>query len=161
MVNMTFNQYQKTLHLSYHTCMYLKVDISIVGLGSVRLMSLLKCPSPSYLASNVVYKYTCRCDTDAVYIGETKIHIGTRAEAHMDIQAEKPTAVGKHIKECEDCFVAYEQGHLSFADFPIVKQCKSKFDAEIHEALMIQKENPIINKQLFKSGSSFTLKIFG
>ena len=42
MVNMTFNQYQKTLHLSYHTCMYLKVDISIVRLGSVRLMSLLK-----------------------------------------------------------------------------------------------------------------------
>ena len=121
----------------------------------------LKCPSPSYLASNVVYKYTCRCDTDAVYIGETKIHIGTRAEAHMDIQAEKPTAVGKHIKECEDCFVACEQGRLSFVDFPVVKQCRSKFDAEIKEALMIQKENPIINKQLFKSGSSFTLKIFG
>ena len=110
---------------------------------------------------DVVYTYTCRCDTDAVYIGETKIHIGTRAEAHMDIQAEKPTAVGKHIIDCDDCFVACEQGRLSFVDFPVVKQCRSKFDAEIKEALMIQKENPIINKQLFKSGSSFTLKIFG
>ena len=42
MVNMTFYQYKKTtLHLGYHTCMHLKVDISIVGLGSVQLMSLL------------------------------------------------------------------------------------------------------------------------
>ena len=57
--------------------------------------------------------------------------------------------------------MACEQGRLSFVDFPVVKQCRSKFDAEIKEALMIQKENPIINKQLFKSGSSFTLKIFG
>ena len=121
----------------------------------------LKCPSSPYLASNVVYKYTCRCDTDTVYIGETKIHIGTRAGQHLDIQAEKPTAVAKHIQNCEECFVACEQGHLSFKDFCIVKQCKSKFDAEIKEAIMIQKEKPLINKQVFKSGSSFTLKIFG
>jgi hypothetical protein len=121
----------------------------------------LKCPSSPYLASNVVYKYTCRCDTDTVYIGETKIHIGTRAGQHMDIQADKPTAVAKHIRECESCYTACEQGQLSFKDFPVVKQCKSKFDAEIKEAILILKEKPLINKQLFKSGSSFTLKIFG
>ena len=68
----------------------------------VKSYFLLKCPSSPYLASNVVYKYTCRCDTDTVYIGETKIHIGTRAGQHLDIQAEKPTAVAKHIQNCED-----------------------------------------------------------
>ena len=121
----------------------------------------LKCPSSPYLASNVVYKYTCRCDADTVYIGETKIHIGTRAGQHMDIQAEKHNAVAKHISECEGCFTACEQGQLSFTDFAVVKQCRSKFDAEIKEAILILKEKPLINKQLFKSGSSFTLKIFG
>ena len=66
---MTFNQYQKTLHLSYHTCMYLKVDISIVGLGSVRLMSLLNYTC-SYIynglpADKNVCKSHCFIDPDS------------------------------------------------------------------------------------------------
>ena len=69
MVNITFNQHQKTLHLSYHTCMYLKVDISIVGLGSVRLMSLLNYTC-SYIynglpADKNVCKSHCFIDPDS------------------------------------------------------------------------------------------------
>jgi hypothetical protein len=120
----------------------------------------LKCPGSAFLASNVVYKYTCQCDTDTVYIGETERHIGVRAAEHLDISSEKPSAVAKHIMDCESCFCAHEQGNLSFKDFVILKKCKSAYDTKIKEAILIQNEKPTINKQLFKSGSSFTLKIF-
>ena len=66
-----------------------------------------------------------------VYIGETERHIGVRAAEHVDISVEKPTAVAKHIIGCESCFCANEQGRLSFKDFSIIKQCRSKYDAEI------------------------------
>ena len=62
--------------------------------------------------------------------------------------------------DCESCFCAHEQGNLSFKDFVILKKCKSAYDTKIKEAILIQNEKPAINKQLFKSGSSFTLKIF-
>ena len=78
----------------------------------------------------------------------------------MDINFEKPSAVAKHIIGCESCFCAHEQGNLSFKDFVILKKCKSAYDTKIKEAILIQNEKPTINKQLFKSGSSFTLKIF-
>ena len=121
---------------------------------------MLNCPGPTSLASNVVYKYTCQCDTDTVYIGETERHIGVRAAEHLDISAEKPSAVAKHIMDCESCFSANEQGNLSFTDFVILKKCKSAYDTKIKEAILIQNEKLTIIKQLFKSGSSFTLKIF-
>ena len=42
----------------------------------------------------------------------------------------------------------------------VVKKCSNKFDCEIHEALMIQTEKPLINTQLFESGASFKLMVF-
>jgi hypothetical protein len=63
--------------------------------------------------------------------------------------------VGKHISSCEACFTKLTEGALTFKDFEILKQCRSKFDAEIHEALLIKKLRPKINTQLFKSGAGF------
>ena len=36
----------------------------------------LKCRSSPFLVSDVVYKFTCQCDTDKFYLGETDRHIG-------------------------------------------------------------------------------------
>ncbi len=62
--------------------------------------------------------------------------------------------------KCEACFTKLTQGALTFKDFEILKQCRSKFDAEIHEALLVKKFRPKINTQLFKGGAGFTLKVF-
>ena len=37
----------------------------------------------------------------------------------------------------------------------------NNFDACIHEALIVRRHNPVLNRQLFTGGSSFTLKDFG
>ena len=100
----------------------------------------LKCRSSPFLATNLVYKFTCQCDTDITYIGETNRHIGVRAREHLDLSKPgKVSPVGKHITSCEVCFTKLSQGALTFKDFEILKQCRSKFDAEINEALLVKK----------------------
>ena len=84
-----------------------------------------------------------------VYIGETKHHMEVRAAEHLHISAEKPSAVAKHIIDCESCFSANEQWNLSFKDFVILTKCKAAYDTKIKEAILIQNGKPTINKQLF------------
>ena len=40
----------------------------------------------------------------------------------------------------------------------VLKQCKSNFQAKIHEALLMKEHRPSLNKQLHGHGSSFVLK---
>ena len=121
----------------------------------------LKCRSSPFLATNLVYKFTCQYDTDITYIGETNHRIGVRAGEHIDLSKPgKVSPVGKNVSSCEVCFTKLSQGALKFKDFEILKLCRSKFDAEIIEALLVKKFRPKINTQLFKSGAWFTLKVF-
>ena len=41
--------------------------------------------------------------------------------------------------------------------FEVLKQRKSDFQAKIHEALLIKKQRPSLNSQLYGHGSSFPL----
>jgi len=121
-------------------------------------MFSLKCRSHSYLSSNVVYKFTCQQDAESSYIGETKRHIGVRAEEHLSIDGHL-TAIGSHIKDCDKCFELHTMGQLSYKNFKIIKTGSSKFDIEVLESLLIKKHRPTINvQQLFTY--SFTLRIF-
>ena len=45
-------------------------------------------------------------------------------------------------------------------NFEIVKKCLTDQEAKINEALIIKKENPQLNKNLFNKGSLFTLNIY-
>ena len=120
----------------------------------------LKSRSHQYLASNVVYKFVCQRDADQFYLGETTRHIGVRAEEHLDISSDKLTAIGRHIKNCNECNEKLCNGMLSYRNFEVVKSGRSKADIEIIEALLIKKLKPSINTQLFRSGTSVTLSIY-
>ena len=99
-------------------------------------------------------------DPGVTYIGETERHFGVRVEEHVGFKLARPTAVGQHIHGCNDCRNKRSQGRLIYENFEIMKICKSKFDAEVHEAILINQLNPNLNTQLFKSGSSVTLRVF-
>ena len=123
----------------------------------------LKCQSPTYLSSNVTYKYTCQGDPDVFYVGETSRHIITRAGEHLtlDSPSQYPTAVGQHILSCEHCMCAFECMELSWKDFEILDRCQSTLEVRVKEAFQIRKQKPKLNTQLYQAGSSVTLKIFG
>ena len=52
----------------------------------------LKCSTPTELSSNVVYKFSCPCDTIS-YIGYTTHHLTARAHKHLNLNSNAKTAV--------------------------------------------------------------------
>ena len=43
----------------------------------------LKCKNPKLLLSGVIFKFTCQCDADVSYIGETKRHMKILVKEHL------------------------------------------------------------------------------
>ena len=117
----------------------------------------LKCRSNPFVLSHVVYRFTCQHDAGISYIGETKRHLGVRAEEHLRTQC---SAIGMHIRECPYCSDCLSKGELTHRDFEVIKTGDSKFDIDILEALLTRKHSPSLNKQLNFDGSAFTLRIF-
>ena len=115
----------------------------------------LKAKTPKHLLSNVVYKFSCQNDSELSYIGETKRHLVIRAGEHLDLEnSNKNTEVKTHIKGCIYC-----KNHVNVDSFEVIKKCFNNFDTLIHEALIIRKNDPKLNKQLYNKGTSFTLKL--
>ena len=42
----------------------------------------------------------------------------------------------------------------------VTKKCLSDYECKIHEALLIKKHQPKLNKQMYKNSSSFLLELF-
>ena len=104
-----------------------------------------------------MYKFTCQNDSGITYIGETKRHLITRVGEHLSLsKGYQSSEVKSHVKNCPNCVL-----NASFDSFSIVKKCFNNFDACIHEALLVRRHNPVLNRQLFTGGSSHTLKVFG
>ena len=143
---------------------YLDVELRpVFSSFKVKNYFSLKCKTPTCLSSNVTYKFSCQCDADVFYIGETARHIVARASEHLNISSpsQYPTAVGQHILGCETCFSALECGELSWKDFQIMNRCRSDLEVKVKEAFLIKKMSPPLNRQLHQDGALVTLKVFG
>ena len=131
----------------------LKEDIRIVyQTNKVKDHFKLKDNTPHPIKPQVVYQFSCRKDPEAVYIGYTSRLLGERVKEHMSTT----TAISEHVDKCEDC----KNRIITTNDFSILKQCKTKWETMIWEAILIKRYSPKLNKQFIKSGLSHTLKIF-
>ena len=140
---------------------HLKVKIKCVFESfKVKNYFSLKYKTPACLLSNVVYKYTCQCDTGVSYIGETKCHIMKRADEHLSFKAFPYTAIGDHISNCNACQVSLSDGRFSHERFEILERCKSKLECEVREAFHIIQSKPKLNRQLMTGGAAHTLRVF-
>ena len=105
--------------------------------------------------SNVVYKYTCLCDTNLTYIGKTKRHLAVRSLEHLLYESVKPESeVKSHIRDCDIC------KDSTLDNFDIMQKCNSDHEVKINEAIFISRLNPRLNKNLFNKGSLYTLKVY-
>ena len=132
------------------------VQVNVI-FSTARLGSFfpLKCLTPLPVQSCVVYRYKCLGDQDTSYIGMTVRTLSERVREH--IRGGRESAVHDHITSCQTC----NQNDISIENFSIIKKCRTEFDTKIHEALLIKKHNPNLNRQLhLNRGASFTLKIF-
>ena len=64
-------------------------------------------------------------------------------------------AINHYMRSCTVCFNVRHD----LNSFAALKQCKSDFQAKIHETLLIKKHRPSLNKQLYAHGSSFLLNV--
>ena len=136
----------------------LKFDIDInVCFSTMKTASYfpLKCTAPFALLSNVVYKFTCSCDANNTYIGMTTRHIETRVIEHLHSKNKK-SAIHDHIKDCKTCL----ETKYDLNNFQILRQCTTKYETKIQEALLIKKHNRNLNAQLYGGGSSILLNVF-
>ena len=116
----------------------------------------LKSKTPVALCSNVVYKFSCSCDTNKTYIGMSSRHLITRVREHLNFKSLQDSAVKDHILSCEKC----SNNRSDENNFVIIRKCKSEFCSKIHEALLIKKLSPKLNRQMFANGASYLLNIF-
>ena len=64
---------------------------------------------------------------------------------HLNVAGQHENSeIKQHILLCTVC--SYERHDLN--SFEVLKQCKSDFQAKIHEALLIKKHRPSLNQQL-------------
>ena len=106
----------------------------------------LKSMTPLGLCSNVVYSYTCPCDTGLTYLGMSSRHLVTRAKEHLDLNQSRKSTIKDHILDCGECFNSSD----SLASYKIFRNCnKNEYDTEDHEALLIKKFKPKLKRQLY------------
>ena len=134
----------------------LRIDIvPVFNTFKVSNYFTLKSRTPKLLMANVVYKFTCLCDTNLTYIGKTKRHLAVRSLEHLEFKSENPKSEVKvHLKSCQTC------QNCSIDNFEVLKKCKNDHENKICEAMFIKSENPKLNKNLFNKGSFVTLKIY-
>ena len=132
------------------------VEINVIP-ATVKLGSFfpLKCRTPLPVLSRVVYRFQCLGDQTESYVGMTVRTMSERVKEHLKGRGE--SAIHDHIASCHSC----KQTKISLSNFSILKKCRTQFDTKIHEALLIKKLNPSLNRQLhLNRGASFMLKIF-
>ena len=141
---------QKLTKLFYND---LNVNISpVFNTFKVSNFFPLKSKTPMLLTSHVVYKFTGLCDTNLTYIGKSKRHLVTRCIEHLSTSHK--SEIQEHIKVCPICRDSKPE------HFEILKKCRTDQECKIYEALFIKTFVPPLNKNLFNSGSFYTLKVY-
>ena len=62
----------------------------------------------------------------------------------------------EHIKKCSSC----KNQPNNMKQFEIIRKCQTSYEAKIHEALVIKRSNPVLNKQMYANRRSFLLNVF-
>ena len=105
------------------------------------------------ILSNVVYRFSCSSDSRIQYIGYTNRTLRERVKEHLG----GTTAISDHIGTCEGC-----KQSVSIDNFEVIKKCRNWGDTPVYEAMLIQRHNPTINRQLTTTQQfhTFNLRVF-
>ena len=116
----------------------------------------LKCFSPAYLSSYVVYHFKGVSDScPDNYVGYTIRHLFARAGEHLNLKTKQSSEIKDHIRHCTTgC------KNATYKDFEILRRCRSETHCKLFEAFAIKKLRPSLNKQLFAQGASKILHIW-
>ena len=72
----------------------------------------------------------------------------TRVREHLNFNSLQVSAVKDHILSCEKC----SNNQFNENSLVVIRKCKSKFQSKIHEALIIKKLSPKLNRRMYTNG---------
>jgi hypothetical protein len=127
---------------------YPQIKINFIFNNSNTIGNLFKFKDilPSYLVSNVVYKFTCGT-CSATYIGETSKQFKVRICQHRGVSFR----TGNVLSDPENSKIflhAVQQNHpISNDNFKILSKCSNEYDLKILESVYIHNHNPNLNEQ--------------
>ena len=104
------------------------------------------------------FRLICTITHRGYYVGYSARHLITRAKEHINDCKSSKSAIKNHILNCNSCLDKNPKFQLY--RFSIMHKCNSAYEAKIHEALLIKKQNPTINKQMHANGTSFLLSVY-
>ena len=118
----------------------------------------LKCSTPPYLVSNVVYHFNCMnasCSDD--YIGYTTRHFYERCDnEHLNLNSSCKSEIKDHLRKSAVC----RRENLDYSNFNILRHCKNETYCKFFEAFAIKRLSPTLNKQMFAKGASKFLHVW-
>ena len=122
------SQYAKLFHIKFD----IKVS-AIYKTFKTGTYFQLKLRTSLLLCSNVVYKFTCLCDLNLTYIGKLTRHLSTRVGELLNVASQHENSA---IKQCILLCTVCSNVRPDLNSLVVLKQCKSDFQAKIHEALI-------------------------
>ena len=94
-----------------------------------------------------------------------KRHLSERIGENLNLKSLKgkknkslnnDSAIAHHILSCGTCQLKLPTAN----NFKILKKCRTAYETKIHEAILIKRYKPKLNRQLHDSGVSFLLNVF-
>lgn len=96
--------------------------------------------SPPSHSSNVIYKFTCHCES--AYVGRTSKRLHQRIREHVPrnlMTRNARSAIGEHLQDHPECYENYRDDRFS-----IVTRARSENHLKILESLFILRTNPVL-----------------
>ena len=75
---------------------------------------------------------------------------------HLSLADSRKNAIKDHILSCPIC----SNLQYNINSFTILRKCNSDYEAKLHEALLLKRDSPSLNKQCYASETSFLLNIY-
>ena len=100
---------------------------------------------PTLSRSNLVYEFTCHCDSR--YVGKTTQRLLSRVKEHVPVYVRNNTrpekmpssAIGRHLRDNDDCRVHFTNDRFSILGFG-----RNDFHLAVLESLFIIEKRPIL-----------------
>ena len=115
----------------------------------------LKCSTLFPLLSHVRYKFSCLREVNISYICMTTRHLGTRIQEHLHHKTIK-SAMRELFEICQNC----KLNNTNLNGLKVLRTCNSEYALKIQEALLIEKHNPQLIRQVYANGSSFLQNVY-
>ena len=140
---------------------YHAVNLRLIFTSRPAFNSTNKDKLPNFKQSNLIYKFTCRCNSRYIVMACQRLEVRVRQHTPRSLLSGRLTsgysramdsAIGEHLLTINSCRTSYEDDCFS-----VLHKARDKFHLKFLEAIYISMNRPSLWRQV----NNRTLNIFG